>query len=437
MTTTGTEHVSRGSSRDESLVVVSSDTHVSPTLEGDLRPLCPAGHLQDFDDWMDRTVAIRAASEKGFVFGGDEGLPEVLKIHTWNLQTQGQRDVHARLRDLDRDGVAAEIIFHGSAPYSPIPFLEAGVGVGMHDAALAAVGQRMYNRWLADFCSVEPERHVGLAHIPMWDPDAAVRELEWAHEAGLKAVNFPAQRAEFVPYEAPVWEPFWSACEALEMPLATHGGGGGSTPPTAGPTGLYIYIAESGMFSRISPFVRLAFGGVLERHPGLKLIQTEAVGDWYDRVLADLDSIWEKFWYGFPSSLVPRRPSEYARESYFVGASFQSHAEAEAAVRAGYSDNVIWGSDYPHPEGTYHYQEDPGDTPITRLAMRTTFAGLPDAPVRNMLGENGVRVYGLDGDALRRVAERIGAPTLNELAQPPAEPPAHWGFAFRSTTSYA
>ena len=261
---------------------------------------------------MDDTVEIRKASEQGFVFGGDEGLPEVLKIHTWNLQTSGQRDIHGRLRDMNRDGVAAEIVFHGSAPFTPIPFLEAGVGVGMRDADLGAVGQHMYNRWLADFCSVEPERHVGLAHVPMWDIDAAVKELEWAREQGLRAVNFPAQRAEFIPYEDERWEPFWSACEALEMPLATHGGGGASTPPATGPTAMHIYIAESGMFSRISPLVRLVFGGVFERHPNLKLIQTEAVGDWYDKVLADLDSMWEKFWYGFPKSLVPRRPSEYA-----------------------------------------------------------------------------------------------------------------------------
>jgi hypothetical protein len=105
-------------------------------------------------------------------------------------------------------------------------------------------------------------------------------------------------------------------------------------------------------------------------------------------------------------------------------------------VRDGYVDNVLWGSDYPHPEGTFHYQADPDETPMTRLSMRNTFAGLPDDAVRGMLGENGVRVYGLDDAKLRAVAARIHAPTLEEVSEPITEKPDHWGFAFRDTTTY-
>src|SRR5213075_2619409 len=61
------------------------------------------------------------------------------------------------------------------------------------DYEQAQIGRHIYNRWLADFCSVEPERHVGLAHLPMWDIDAAIEELEWAHAHGLKGVNFPSE----------------------------------------------------------------------------------------------------------------------------------------------------------------------------------------------------------------------------------------------------
>jgi hypothetical protein len=68
--------------------------------------------------------------------------------------------------------------------------------------------------------------------------------------------------------------------------------------------------------------------------------------------------------------------------------------------------------------------------------MRNTFAGLPDDAVRGMLGENGVRVYGLDEEKLRGVAARINAPTLEEVSQPLDETPDHWGFAFRATTTY-
>jgi predicted TIM-barrel fold metal-dependent hydrolase len=430
------DRVRAAESTTDPLVVISSDGHVSPSLETELRPYCPSKYLETYDYWLASTAAERAARQSGFTFGGDKSDPFVEQIHTWNLQTEGHHDIHARLRDLDRDGVAGEIIFHGSAPFQPIPFMMSYIGAGMADPELAAVGQRMYNAWLADFCSVEPERHVGLAHLPMWDVDAAVAEVEWARAAGLRGVNFPQTRPEITPYEDPVWEPFWSACEDLEMPLANHGGGGASTPRTSGPLATMIYSAESNALSRISPLVRLVFGGVFARHPNLRLVQTEQIGDWFERVAAELDSRWET-WDYLMREHVPQRPSVYCRNNYFVGASFQSRAEAEAAIRDGYADNVLWGSDYPHPEGTFRFQADPTETPVTRLAMRNTYAGLPAAAVGKMLGENAVRAYGFDSRALQAVADRINAPTLAELSQPIDSPPSHWGLAFRTSAFYS
>jgi len=436
MTITAEHDSANRSTALEPLIVMTADSHVQPTFDPQLRAYCPQRHAQDFDEWLERMAARFEAADKGFfaLHAEDES---VRAIHTWNLQTDGQHDIHSRLRDMDRDGVAAEVIFHGSAPFRPLPFLDQGIGTPIADYQLAAVGQRMYNAWLADFCSVEPERHVGLAHLPMWDVDAAVEELTWARSVGLRGVNFPSPRADITPYEDRSWDRFWSACEDLEMPLVSHGGGGHSTPPTTGPTAMVIYVAESGVFSRVSPLVRLCFGGVFERHPKLKLVQTEQIGAWYAHTLAELDSIWDKFGYTFPDDVSPRRPSEYCRDHYFVGASFQSRVEAQAAIDQGYADNVMWGSDYPHPEGTYHYQADDSDeVRFTRLAMRNTFSGLPDEPVRRMLGENGIKVFGLDEGSLRGVADRIGAPSLAEIAEPVIDVPTHWGCAFRETDTF-
>jgi predicted TIM-barrel fold metal-dependent hydrolase len=393
----------------EPLVVVSSDCHVSPQLERDLLPYCPKQHVDAFWAWMDETKERRAAGRKGFVFGGDENLDEIKKIHTWNLQTEGAHDIHQRIRDMDRDGVAAEIIFHGSAPFEPMPFLTSGIGV-----------------------SVEPERHVGLAQLPMWDIEAAIKELEWAREHGLRGANFPSPRADLLGYEDPAWDPFWAACQDLGMTLASHGGGGAATPPVSGPMAMHIYMAESNAFNRVSPVVRLLFAGVFDRFPGVKVVQTEQQGAWYGDVLTELDSRWRAFRVQIADKLTTP-PSERLRTNYFVGASFQSRYEAETAIAQGYADNIIWGSDYPHPEGTYRYPEDPDETPMTHLAMRNTYHGLPAEPVRKMLGENGVRVYEFDREELGKVAARINAPTLEELSHPLDERPGHWGFAFRES----
>jgi predicted TIM-barrel fold metal-dependent hydrolase len=416
----------------EPLVVVSSDCHVSPQLERDLLPYCPKQHVDAFWAWMDETKERRAAGRKGFVFGGDENLEEIKKIHTWNLQTEGAHDIHQRIRDMDRDGVAAEIIFHGSAPFEPMPFLTSGIGVTLKDPELAEAGGHMYNQWLADFVSVEPERHVGLAQLPMWDIEAAIKELEWAREHGLRGANFPSPRADLLGYEDPAWDPFWAACQDLGMTLASHGGGGAATPPVSGPMAMHIYMAESNAFNRVSPVVRLLFAGVFDRFPGVKVVQTEQQGAWYGDVLTELDSRWRAFRVQIADKLTTP-PSERLRTNYFVGASFQSRYEAETAIAQGYTDNIIWGSDYPHPEGTYRYPEDPDETPMTHLAMRNTYHGLPAEPVRKMLGENGVRVYGFDREELGKVAARINAPTLEELSHPLDERPGHWGFAFRES----
>ena len=102
--------------------------------------------------------------------------------------------------------------------------------------------------------------------------------------------------------------------------------------------------------------------------------------------------------------------------------------EAEMRNEIGL-DTLLWGSDYPHVEGTWRR---------TELALRKTFAGLPEADVRRILGDNGIRVYNLDPTALRAVAERIG-PEPAQIDRPlsPEEYPTHLGLAFREFSTFA
>lgn len=132
---------------------------------------------------------------------------------------------------------------------------------------------------------------------------------------------------------------------------------------------------------------------------------------------------------------MPRLPSEYAAEQVFIGASFHSRFEAEDALANGYADRVIWGSDYPHFEGTYQLNATgPNGEPMTWAAWRFHYAGLPDAPVRRFLGQNAMAAYDLDYEALTKVAERINAPTYDDLNSDPVNerPPGSGHLAFRS-----
>jgi predicted TIM-barrel fold metal-dependent hydrolase len=349
--------------------------------------------------------------------------------------------MHARLRDLDADGVAGEVLFHDSQNGEPIPFqnvslLAPNMTVDQ-DFDLLKSGQHIYNQWLADVCSIEPERQLGLMHLPMWDVDAAVAELEWARSAGLKGLNFPFPRPFFKPYNDPSWEPLWDACEANEVTLCNHGGAGASTVEM-GPGALSVAKFEISMSARICPMDLLVFGGVFERHPGLRLVSTESPGLWWQSVMKEMDSIHMIDTVSFgpgEKQRVPRLPSEYAARQVWIGASFHARFEAEDAIEHGYADRVIWGSDYSHFEGTYQFDaEGPNGEPMTLAALRFTYHDLPEDVVRKMVGGNAMNAYNFDHAALTKVAERIHAPSYEDLnTDVPSERPPESGFlSFRT-----
>jgi predicted TIM-barrel fold metal-dependent hydrolase len=160
----------------------------------------------------------------------------------------------------------------------------------------------------------------------------------------------------------------------------------------------------------------LVLSGVFERHPKLRLVITENPGEWWTDTLSEMDSVAEQN-AGIPERL-SKKPSEYCHQNVFVGASFISHNEALAACRDGYSENYLWGSDYPHIEGTWVYPNTSDEPPATHLALRFAFSEIPPDRAMAILGTNAANVYGLDVPKLHQVAARINAPSLNDFDVP-------------------
>jgi hypothetical protein len=123
-------------------------------------------------------------------------------------------------------------------------------------------GLKIYNRWLAEACSVAPERLIGCVNIPFWDVDESIKVSRWARESGLHAVSFPAPRRGTPFYDDPVWEPFWSACEDLGMVLSTHAGFiDRDEMATPGPHEVFLRSIEAGGWPSRRAIHRLIFGG--------------------------------------------------------------------------------------------------------------------------------------------------------------------------------
>ncbi|HEY9556459.1 MAG TPA: amidohydrolase family protein [Acidimicrobiales bacterium] len=440
---------------EDRLIVVSTDGHVGPSVTDQLRPYCEAKHLEDFDRFTEEMAAAgmltwrsseaKDGDDESWVIGKPRALAsgeaeEFGKVAGFRNPDQmdraflqrsyeaslvpGLQDSTARLADMDRSGVAACVIYHGGLNGQSIPFSTTGLISWGHSRynELEPVGVRIYNRWLADFVSDAPDRHIGIAHIPISDPKACAREVEWAAEHGLKGVNLPAPRGDFPMLNEPVWEPLWSACEETGLSLNTHGGGG-EHYPYQGPGAQAMYMMETAWRTRRGAWVMI-LGGVFARHPGLKLVLTEQWMDWALQVMTDMDGLYNGTNGISLREALGKPPSEQFRQSCFLGASFMASWEARFGIEHDLVGNTMWGDDYPHPEGTW---------PHTREAMAATFCGIEQKYVRQYLGDVAIDVYNLDRAKLQEVADRIG-PTVGQLSEACVPPEGETAglYAFRT-----
>jgi predicted TIM-barrel fold metal-dependent hydrolase len=280
-------------------------------------------------------------------------------------------------------------------------------------------GLQAHNRWLADFCAEAPGRRAGIAQIMLHNLDAAVEEVHWARANGLTGgVLLPgAPPGSGLPplFDPDYYEPLWAVCEELDMPLNHHSG---SAAPATGDAAedKVILVLEVTWWAHRA-LTHLLVSGALARHPGLHLVLTEQGTAWIPEELARLDYFFDRFasakgsqefeWGGPVIERMSMKPSEYFARQVSVGSSFIRPDEVKIRHAVGL-DKIMWGSDYPHKEGSM---------PFTREALRASFAGIDHDEVQAMLGGNAAATYGFDFDALRALADQVG-PMVADIDQP-------------------
>jgi predicted TIM-barrel fold metal-dependent hydrolase len=315
----------------------------------------------------------------------------------------GAWDHEERIRVLDADGVAGEVIFPDGITEMNMPPFGAGISLPVDGVVpeLQWAGARAHNRWLAELCRMAPERRAGVAIVPMWDVEEAVREVRWAREHGLRGILIPSRWGRLEAYHHPKYEPVWAACEDLDVVVHLHSGAAPMEDYGDHVGMMGIYISEVVWWSA-RPVWFLIWGGVFERHPRLKVAVTESTTVWVPETLALLDHRYEETHYsaklGDYRKHLSMKPSEYFRRNVFLGASCMPRREVEMRHAIGLA-NVMWGTDYPHPEGSW---------PFTREQMLGSFRGVPEEELAAMLGGNAARVYGFDVEKLAPLVARIG-----------------------------
>ncbi len=380
-------------------LVISSDCHAGLPPEQYREYLDPR-YREAFDAALPIQNAAMLEAAKKFLI--DEINAEWRAGHESGLE--GAWDHAERIKVLDGDGCAGEIVFQDGITELNTPPFGAGLSLPTEGvtAELQWAGARAHNRWLAEFCGITPERHAGLAIVPMlWDVDMAVQEVRWAHENGLKGILIPTQWGQLDSYVHPKYDPVWRECEERKMVLNVHSGAGPMHDYGDGQGMVGAYISEVAFFAA-RPATMMIWGGVFERFPGLRLMITEATSVWVPEYLALLDFRYEDTPYsaklGDYVSHLKRKPSEYFAECVYLGASCMPRREAELRHEIGVG-NILWGSDYPHPEGTW---------PETPKRLIETFHDLPEHEIAAMVGGNAVELFGFDAEKLGKIAAEIG-----------------------------
>ncbi|MDX2729176.1 MULTISPECIES: amidohydrolase family protein [unclassified Streptomyces] len=390
----------------ERYTVISADCHAGADLL-DYKPYLEARYHEDFDAWAAAYVNPYA------------DLLADTADRNWNSAR--------RLAELAADGIVAEVVFPNTVPpFFPSASLMAPAP-SPQEYEQRWAGLRAHNRWLADFCADAPGRRAGVAQILLNDPAEAVREVHRTKEAGLTGgILLPGTPpGSGIPeLYSQVYDPLWAVCEELDVPVNHHGGS--ASPPLGDePAARAVFMVETTWFSHRALW-HLIFGGAFRRHPGLKLVLTEQGSGWIPGVVEMLDyyhgrlvaaasrasTAESKFGAGLAASM-GASPGEVWRDNCFVGASFMRPHEVPLRDRIGL-DKIMWGSDYPHDEGT---------APYSREGLRIAYAGLPPDEIAAMVGGNAARVYGFDLAVLDRIAATAG-PTVDEIAEPLKEAPA-------------
>ena len=297
------------------------------------------------------------------------------------LFADGQKDIrrvsdpHLRAKDMDRDGVDAEVIFGilGSASK-------------LKDHEAAAEMFRIYNDWLKDFCSVYPDRHIGLACLPYGDVDGGAGDPSVRQDGpeGAGAVLLVGHGADVAPVLGAAVEGVRRGTVAAALPYFP------TTPPRAREM-TSGQVRRAAMFTGVSAFqmglihilAAMMGAGVFERYPRLRVSFGESGIGWIPYALDRMDFEFEDRF----RDLMKLKPSEYWQRQ--CKATFQFDPIGPKLLNVNNlmtTDTLMWGSDYPHTDGIW---------PESTKYIDEQFKGLSADDIRKITCDNAAKFYNL------------------------------------------
>ncbi len=208
---------------------------------------------------------------------------------------------------------------------------------------------RAYNSWLhQEFCSFNPDILKGVGAMNLHDPEEMVKEVHRIASWGWKAVFLRPNPVKGRILSDRIYEPFWSACEELDVAVGIHEGTHSLLPTTGDDrfTSRFALHACSHPMENMMALLALIEGGVLERHPKLRVAFLESGCGWLPYWLWRLDEEYEQLHWEVKEN-VKMKPSEYFRRQCYISIEPSEKYLPQLIDYLG-ADNLIVGSDYPH-----------------------------------------------------------------------------------------
>jgi uncharacterized protein len=312
----------------------------------------------------------------------DDPATDELIAQGYDGLNPGVRDPHRRLDEQDLDGIVGEVMYPSLNMFTfAIPDRE----------VVSAVFER-HNDWVLDYCSVAPERLIGIGCLGLPDVDIALAEMERAATRGVRGFAIPAHVSPERPYCHEDYDRFWAAAQDFGVPLTMHIFTGssldGGMPEHWGTPGGTIKGYTMAQTTVINTTIDLICGGVCERFPGLKFVISEFETGWVAQCLQRLDHAA----YRTPSFAVDyltMKPSDYFRRQFHV-----TFEDDEAGILTRHMigvDCLLWGNDYPHHDAIW---------PHSMKILDETMAGVSADERERMCFTNTIELYDIDVAAL-------------------------------------
>lgn len=351
--------------------VISTDSHTD-IPQGELEARVPKefrekiGLIQLGEEELDEEGRAKALKRM-------ERMMSRIKAEDREALRAGGFDPELRVKDQDKEGVMGEVVF-GPLFFdnSPDPRIDLAISKAFNDWAAENFNQSRYK-----------DRFAVSAALAVADIPAAVAEVERAAGLGFKCVNLPAQQPH-LPYNRLDYDPLWSAIEDSGMVANFHIGTGHRPQIERGPGGPFINYVLGAQGDGPHVVSYLTAGGVCERHPRLKWAVVESGAAWLAWVLDSLDQIYHKHsMFERPWDHLEMLPSEYFKRQGH--ACFMDDRIAVANRHFTGVHTIMFGTDYPHPEGTW---------PHTQEVIGRIFAGVPDDETQAIVGGTAAELYG-------------------------------------------